>query len=330
MPNVRNLPKYCFFRLILGIFYSLLSTSLLAQQDPGLSMFSFNTITLNPALAGLQGESYAQIHYRNQWTQYQSTYDGSGNLGTQIAGISLPISKFNAGASIFYLSDKTPSGVGQQMLNLQFSKHFQLGVGTISAGVRLGLNSKSFDGRVYKPRDENDPVIDPLLGKSVSQSLPNIGFGFVYSLDNFRFGINGDHLNSPSYTFQSASNSTLKPVFTAHSSVNILISSLIEVEPFAQVRYYSSNFLPEMGARVKLFDAFWVGGSYRLNDAVVGMVGVSAFKQKLDIGYSLDNTLVNTTVKAPLSHELFIRFNLPSFKGSSMGIPIKTPRFKIL
>ncbi|MHA8065874.1 PorP/SprF family type IX secretion system membrane protein [Aquirufa sp. ROCK2-A2] len=330
MPNERNLFKKSILSLLSGLFILMYSLVSYGQQDPGLSMYSFNTLHLNPAFAGLQGESFAQVHYRNQWTQYQSTYDGSGNLGTQMAGVSLPLSKINGGVSLAYMSDNTPSGVGQQFIQLQFAKHFQMGSGTISGGIRLGLHSKSFDGRVYKPRDSNDPIIDPLLGKAISQSLPNVGIGLLYSLDNFRVGINADHLNSPNFTFQSSASNVLRPVFTLHTSMNVYFSSFVELEPFAQVRYYSSSFLPEMGARVKLFDAFWVGGSYRLNDAVIGMLGVSVFKQKLDIGYSLDNTLVNATVKAPLSHEIFIKFNLPSFKGSSKGIPIKTPRFKIL
>ena len=314
----------------MSLFFVLCSTYSYAQQVPGLSMFSFNTFHLNPAFAGLQGESFAQLHYRNQWTDYQSTYDGAGNLGTQMAGISLPLSKWNAGIALSYLSDKTPSGVGQQAVNLQLAKHLPFGAGTISAGIRLGVHTKSFDGRIYRPRDSNDPVIDPLLGNAVSQILPNLGVGVLYSLDNFRLGINADHLNSPNFTFQSNAKSTLNPVFTVHTSMNFTLTTFLDFEPFAQMRYYSSNFLPEMGGRMKILDAFWVGGSYRLGDAVVGMIGFTMLNQKLDVGYSLDNTLVNSAVKAPLSHEIFIKFNLPSFVRPSKGIPIKTPRFKIL
>ncbi len=330
MPNVRIFSGKYLLNWMLSVALCMHFSSLLAQQDPGLSMFSFNQITLNPAFSGLNGESYAQIHYRNQWSQYQSTYDGAGNLGTQMAGISLPIPKINIGASLFYMSDYTPSGVGQQFVNLQLAKHFQLGGGQFSAGLRLGLSSKSFDGRVFKPRDVNDPIIDPLSVKSVSQSLPNIGLGIIYSKDNYNLGFNVDHLNAPNYTFQSAASSVLKPIYTIHADVDLSISTAIQIQPFAALRYYSGRFLPEGGTRVKLFDAFWIGGSYRWNDAVIGMIGFSALKQKLDIGYSLDNTLVNPTVKAPLSHELFIKFLLPSFKSATKGIPIKTPRFKIL
>jgi len=330
MPNVRYLLKDSIFCLFLCLFFALSLHHSYAQQVPGFSMFSFNSLHLNPAFAGLRGESFAQLHYRNQWTDYQSTYDGAGNLGTQLAGVSLPLSKWNAGLALSYLSDKTPSGVGQQIMNLQFAKHLPIGGGMISAGVRLGLHAKSFDGRVYRPRDLNDPIIDPLMGTAVSQILPNLGVGFLYSLDNFRLGVSADHINSPNFTFKSNANSTLNPFFTVHSSANFIVASFLELEPFAQLRYYSSNFLPEMGGRMKFFDAFWVGGSYRLGDAVVGMMGFSILNQKLDVGYSLDNTLVNSSIKAPLSHEIFIKVNLPSFIRSGKGIPIKTPRFKIL
>lgn len=330
MPNVRKFCPYSLMNLIIGMSFCLLPFGLLAQQDPGLSMFSFNKITQNPAFSGLNGESYAQIHYRNQWTQYQSSYDGAGNLGTQMAGISMPIPKINMGASIFYLSDNTPSGVGQQFVNIQLAKHFQLGGGQLSAGVRFGLSSKSFDGRVFKPRDVNDPIIDPLSGKSISQSLPNLGLGVVYSKDNYSFGVNVDHINSPSFSFQNNAAIVLKPIYTVHANIDFMLSDVINVQPFAALRYYSGRLLPEGGTKIELFDSFWIGGSYRLNDAVIGMVGISALKQKLDIGYSLDNTLINAAVKAPLSHEIFIKFLLPNLKAPSKGVPIKTPRFKIL
>lgn len=330
MPNVRKFCRKYLLKVTYGLSFCFIQLTLFAQQDPGLSMFSLNKINLNPAFSGLNGESFAQIHYRNQWSQYQSTYDGAGNLGTQIAGISLPIPKINLGGSIFYLSDNTPSGVSQQMINLQVAKHFEIGGGQLSAGLRVGIASKSFDGRVFKPRDNNDPIIDPLLGKSISQSLPNVGFGIIYSKNNYVIGLNADHINSPSFSFLTNASTVLKPIYTVHANIDFILSSSIEIQPFASVRYYSGRFLPEGGARVQLFDAFWLGGSYRWNDAIIGMIGFSALKQKLDIGYSLDNTLINSAVKAPLSHEIFIKFLLPNLKTPAKRVPIKTPRFKIL
>lgn len=301
-----------------------------AQQDPQLSLFHQNTIFLNPAFAGFQDKSWVQLHVRNQWTGYESTNDGTGSLGTTILGASLPLGKWNTGLGIVYMSDKTPSGVSQQAIRLQMAYQYPLGTGALSLGLRAGLQSKSFDGRVYRVRDAGDPLINTFSGKVVSQSIPDVGLGMVYAGSNWNVGISADHLANGKYTFDDPSVSMpLSPVFALHGSAELLLTTSFDVIPFAQLRSYSGRVVPEAGARVEFRDMFWVGGSYRLNDAAIGMVGVSVLNNRLDMGYSLDYTMVNVPIKAPLTHEVFVRFVMPTMKMATKGIPIKTPRFRI-
>lgn len=177
------------------------------------------------------------------------------------------------------------------------------------------MQAKSFDGRVFRVRDSNDPLALELSGKTVSQSLPDFGLGVVYSKDNWNAGISMDHLTSPTYTFNSnAAAVPLAMVFAAHASAEILLNTSFDILPFGQIRYYSGKILPEMGARVEYRDMFWVGGSFRLNDAAIGMMGVSLLNNRLNLGYSIDYTLVNLETKSLLTHEVFVKFNLPTFK----------------
>lgn len=301
-----------------------------AQQDPQLSLFQQNTIFLNPAFAGFQDKSLVQLHIRNQWTGYESTNDGTGSLGTTILGASLPLGKWNTGLGIVYMSDKTPSGVSQQTIRLQMAYHQPLASGTLSLGLRAGLQSKSFDGRVYRVRDVGDPVVNTFSGRIVSQSIPDVGLGLVYAGSNWNVGISADHLANGTYTFNDpAIAMPLAPIYTLHGSAELLLTTSFDVIPFAQVRSYSGRVVPEAGARIEFRDMFWLGGSYRLNDAAIGMVGVSLLNNRLDLGYSLDYTLVNLPAKAPLTHEVFVRFVMPTMKMGTKGIPIKTPRFRI-
>ena len=318
------------FRKWLFLALGLISFATLGQQDPGLSMFSLNNANLNPAFAGWRNETSVQLHVRNQWSGYESTQDGSGSLGTQLLTASMPLGILNAGIGFLYMSDNTPSGVGMQTVRLQLAHHYSLGSGLISTGIRMGMQAKSFDGRVFRVRDSNDPLALELSGKTVSQSLPDFGLGVVYSKDNWNAGISMDHLTSPTYTFNStAAAMPLTTVFTAHAGTEILINTSFDFLPFGQIRYYSGKILPELGARVEYRDMFWVGGSFRLNDAAIGMMGVSLLNNRLNLGYSIDYTLVNVDAKSLLTHEVFIKFNLPTFKLGVEAVPIKTPRFKI-
>ena len=227
------------FRKWLFLALGLISFATLGQQDPGLSMFSLNNANLNPAFAGWRNETSVQLHVRNQWSGYESTQDGSGSLGTQLLSASMPLGILNAGIGFLYMSDKTPSGVGMQTVRLQLAHHYSLGSGLISTGIRMGMQAKSFDGRVFRVRDSNDPLALELSGKTVSQSLPDFGLGVVYSKDNWNAGISMDHLTSPTYTFNSTATAMpLTTVFTAHAGAEILMNTSFDFLPFGQIRYY--------------------------------------------------------------------------------------------
>lgn len=304
-----------------------------AQQNPGLSLYQFNSSYANPASVGLNGESYFQIHYRNQWSQYQSTYEGSGSLGTQIANVVIGLDNLNLGAGLQYVNDLTPSGAGLQMIRSQFAYHLPIGNGTLSAGLQLGLATKSFDGRAFRYRDPNDPLLDELSGKVIAASSFDAGFGIMYATDTWRIGASMDHLNTPSFAFTSSTDQPrLLPMFQVNGGVNLEVSEQIVLNPFAQVRSYQGNFVGDIGMRVLFGKLFWLGGNFRSNDALSGMLGFSVWKKQLDVGYALDQTISNQSIKAPLSHEFFLRFNLPNLGlrlKSNKVSPVNTPRFKI-
>jgi hypothetical protein len=100
--------------------------------------------------------------------------------------------------------------------------------------------------------------------------------------------------------------------------------------PYALVRYYSGQIVPEAGARFFYNKLIYAGAAYRNGDAAMGLVGVSILQNKLDIGYSMDITTSNALNKKPLSHEVFLRFRIPERTLRQKPAPIRTPRFRIL
>ena len=85
--------------------------------------------------------------------------------------------------------------------------------------------------------------------------------------------------------------------------------------------------LPQLGAKVIFQQQFWAGGGYRWDDAATVMAGVSFLNNRLDLAYSMDLSVINSNVKSNLSHEVMLRFVLPSFQTAARFVPIKTPRF---
>jgi len=322
------------FKYVLGYFSFFLllcciSLQLNAQQSPCLSLYHLNTLYVNPAAAGAGRDAYVQAHYRNQWTSYETTQDGSGSLGTSIIGLSLPLNFQHLGMGLIVMNDKTPSGVGQQVVRLQLAYHMPLVNGAqLALGFGFGMQTKSFDGRIFRVRDMNDPLAVALSGKQVSQSLPDFNVGIMYTTDLVEMGMSVSHVNQSAYDFGSPNlKLTNDLAASAHAKANLSLNEQFELNPFAQVNYYRGVILPQMGAKIKYQDQFWLGMAYRWNDAATAMAGISLMGNRLDLAYAMDISVINSAVKSTLSHELMLRFVLPIFQTSSRFVPIKTPRF---
>jgi type IX secretion system PorP/SprF family membrane protein len=319
-----------YFPLLIGIVLLLTNFSSFAQQSPQFSIFSANSTIINPAYSGWKSTNYVALQIRDQWSGYTTSTDGSGTLGTTWLSGSFGIAK-QVGLGVQFYSDKTPSGVSQQLIQFQGAYHLTKGNGLWSFGLSAGLQTKSFDGRAFRVRDPNDPLANLVSGSPVSQTQPDLGLGAVYSTDNWQVGLSIDHLTAPKFDFNGATAAMpLERVLGLHGSGEIPLSDYFDVLPYALVRYYSGQIVPEGGARVYYNKLIYAGAAYRNGDAAMGLLGVSLLENKLDIGYAIDITTSNSLNKKPLSHEVFIRFRIPEVLAKPKIIPIRTPRFRIL
>jgi type IX secretion system PorP/SprF family membrane protein len=329
MTRKMSLVKWCFF-LPVGCILLFCSFSVFSQQSPQFSIFSANSNIVNPAFSGWKSNNYVALQIRDQWSGYMTSNDGSGTLGTTWLSGSFGITPAG-GLGIQFYSDKTPSGVSQQLIQLQGAYHLNRGNGQWSFGVSAGLQTKSFDGRVFRVRDPNDPLATLLSGSAVSQTQPDFGLGAVYATDAWQVGFTADHLTAPAFDFKGGTASMpLDRIFSLHGSAEIPLSDYFDVLPYALVRYYSAQVVPEGGARFYYNKLIYAGAAYRNGDAAMGLLGVSILQNKLDIGYSMDITTSNSLNKKPLSHEVFLRFRIPERSIKQKPAPIRTPRFRIL
>ncbi len=319
---------------LLYIFLSvfILSSSVsLAQQDAQLSQYMFNPLYINPAAAGMDGVTKFQLHYRNQWSGYQTTSDGSGSLGTQIFTASMPLNGLHSGIGIQFVNDKTPSGAGYQNMLLSYS--YQIGLsngGVVSIGAKGGFHTKSFDSR-FRPRDTGDPVVDA-LSSSINQTKTDFSVGVIYKAANYQIGASLNHVNTPSYSFgtDKSGQYIIKQVLNVMASYDYYLTDNIKVSPMALWKTDFVTNVLEGGAIFTYSDRLWVGGSYRLNDAGIIIAGLSMLKNNaLKIGYSLDLTTVGATAKAPLSHEILLSYAIPAPRLlAGKKTPVRTPRFR--
>ncbi|MEA5460135.1 type IX secretion system membrane protein PorP/SprF [Arcicella sp. LKC2W] len=319
---------------LLYIFLSVFifsSSATFAQQDAQLSQYMFNPLYINPAAAGMDGVTRFQLHYRNQWSDYQTTFDGSGSLGTQIFAASMPLNGLHSGIGIQFVNDKTPSGAGYQNMLLSYS--YQIGLsngGVVSIGAKGGFHTKSFDSR-FRPRDTGDPIVDALSG-SINQMKADFSVGAIYKTVNYQIGASLNHVNTPKYSFgtDNSGQYAIKQVLNLTASYDYYLNDDIKVSPMALWKTDFTTNVLEGGAIFTYADKYWLGGSYRLNDAGIIIAGISMLKDNaLRFGYSLDLTTVGATAKAPLTHEILLSYAIPAPRLlAGKKTPVRTPRFR--
>lgn len=300
-----------------------------SQQDAQFSQYMYSPLYFNPASAGLDGVARFQLHYRNQWTGYQTTYDGAGSLGTQLFTASMPLKGLNSGVGIAFTNDKSPSGAGYQDMQLSYSYQAHIANATLSLGVRGGLHTESFDTK-FRPREPGDPIVDG-LGTTITETHPDLTLGIQYQTSSYYLGIAYNHINKPNYTFGYAKASNIaQPTLYLNAGYNYYLTDELLLSPMILYRSdFTQNSL-QATLNGTYLDKYFIGGGYRLNDAAIILLGMYFLPNNaLRLSYSLDLTTSAITAKSPTSHELLLSYALPAPKlWGGKKTPVRTPRFR--
>ena len=168
---------------------------------------------------------------------------------------------------------------------------------------------------------------DPFnVGGRQTQSKPDLGLGLSYYNTKFLLSIGVNNITQPSFNFgiDDLVNKDLID-FSFLEKYLIQIDRDLNFEPFLLVRSDLKSFTFDISGMITYQENMNIGLSYRYDEAIVGFLGYSFLKKrKLFVGYSFDYVLHNVDVKAATSHELVLRYDLPT---PQLKKPIRTPRF---
>lgn len=317
----KNILLVVFCLLILGLSHSY------AQQSAQFSQYMFNTLYYNPAYAGVNGVTTLTAFHRTQWAGYQPTLDNPGGINTQVVSLDAPILRLRSGFGLHIVNDN----IGP-LTNLEaqasFAYHLGVGDGKLSLGVRVGAFSQTVDYDKYRPVDPGDRLLQE--NGRVSQLRPDFSVGVFYRARKYYAGVGFKHLIDSQFDFVGVD--TLNNPLESH----IAVTGGFDYEPTYKVRLTPSFLVQsdlntysfDVGILATYDDTMWGGISYRQQEAVVGMVGYSFFKEKsLKLGYSFDYTVIAQEAKAATSHEIMVTYSLPVSSANDKKI-IRTPRFR--
>lgn len=283
--------------LITTIFLTFSAISF-GQQDPLSSFFWNNDQYYSPAKIGLEYKHKATATYRNQWVgiygapetifgQYSYQLNDQHGLGVNLLYDKIGYSNFSTG-----------------MVN--YAYHFRLkNDHKLSLGIGIGVSSILTSGYWIETSNTYDPfspnnhrsiAIDSKIGINYSTKRFSVGLGLNHPLEssiplsNPAYYQLSRHLYfDGKYNLDITSNFTLTPQFLFRSDFNF--------------HSFEGNLL------ATLKNKYWLGVSYRTDDAIIGMIGWDIL-EKYRVGYAYDHPIKNTFAVTRGSHEITLGFLL--------------------
>ncbi len=310
---------------IYSIAFILASFAANAQQDAQFSHYIFNQLFVNPATAGSENVTRFQVIYRTQYAGYQSTFDDGGAPVTQVISANIPLKVIRGGIGITFVNDKIGSST-QQDFKLSYAYQMPLGSSQLGIGVSGGYYTRGIDYGRLRPRQDDDPLLLP-TGR-VSQGAIDIGAGLYLNNPSYTIGLSMNHINEPNFGLgTSSAKNPLKRSAYLTGSMLIGVSYTLDVSPMLIIKSDLSSVSAEAGAILTYDTRYWVGASYRIGDAVSGLVGANLLNGNLRVGYAIDVTVGGQNAKSPTSHEVLLSYTLAALRAGKKSI-VRTPRYR--
>jgi type IX secretion system PorP/SprF family membrane protein len=300
-------------KIIIVIFALLtLSTVTEAQQMPLYSQYMMNGFLLNPAMAGSVEYTPIRLTARQQWsgiTDAPATFALSGHT---------PLANNTMGVGGYIYSDHF-GPISSTGIQGSYSYHLSISNETkLAFGLSFSAFQYKLDESALNLIDEGDNAI---TGAIETTFVPDANFGaYLYNEKYFvgfaaqqliQFGIQlGDNVQNANqmvrhyyltggYTFDLGDNFQMQP--------SLLLKGT-ERSPFQL----------DFNLKAIYQKNYWLGVSYRTQDAIIAILGVKVDKYYL--GYAFDYTMSNISNYTTGSHEILIGINIGegANKGSSL------------
>jgi len=294
--------KYIFgFLFALGIIGM---GSCYAQQLPQYSQYLINDYVLNPGITGTKNYFEAKTNHRFQWVGLTDA------PRTFILSMHGPIKAENMGVGGYLFTDVTgpTSRVGAYG---SYAYHIDLNGDDmkLSLGLFGGILQYNVDGSKITLAQEDDPLatigIESIL-------IPDAGAGAYWYGDKYYLGVSVPQLLQNKLDLTGNEIGRLASHYFVMGGYKFELDNDFEVEPSFLMKYVAPVPVQfDLSARVSYKQTFWLGGSYRTNDAMSVLIGYS-MQEKLFFGYSYDVTTTDLKNYSSGTHEVMLgmRFNV--------------------
>jgi type IX secretion system PorP/SprF family membrane protein len=287
---------------IIIFLWLLIPVSLSGQLTPVTNQYVLNPMTINPAYAGNRGDLNIAAFYRRQWVGIAKAPE------TMTLAMDVPLISSKLGLGLIVTNNKF--GVTKET---QFSSNYAFRIetrkGSLSLGLGAGLlttNTAWSDLKVVDPGDE------AYLTDSRVYIVPVFSFGVYYSRNRFFLGLSIPKLLGYTFDFnQNKYTPNFDPgqyYYLLYTGYVFNLSPRLAFFPSTLVTYArGENVLYDINVHFILFDRIWIGGSYRNNRSVGGLLQFGLNNQ-LRLAYTYDFDFGSLRSYSNGSHEIMLRY----------------------
>jgi type IX secretion system PorP/SprF family membrane protein len=285
-----------------------------AQQDPQFTQFMHSKLIYNPGYAGTSEAICANVLYRQQWVNFP------GAPSTGLLSFDMPIGQLPLAIGLNVMQDQI--GFDKTLFaRLALSYNRRIGAGVLGIGLDGGILQKQFNGSWITPDGANvqDNSIPNWQANGQAAANPNLnklsydmGFGLFYSIANKMYvGISSTHLTAQDLKVDD----NIKFALARHYYIvggytfNLGEGGIHGINPNVKVKTDAASTQLDLNLTYIYNNQFWVGVSYRMQDAIAPMVGARFLKDKsLKVGYSYDVTTSKIKGYSSGTHEIMLGY----------------------
>ncbi|WP_240607742.1 PorP/SprF family type IX secretion system membrane protein [Marixanthomonas spongiae] len=286
------------------IAIGIMSFQMTAQQEAQYTQYMYNTSVINPAYVGSLGTLDIVGTYRDQWTGLD------GAPVTQNLGIHAPLRNDKIGIGL-NIQNETIGPAKEFNAVANFSYTVMVSPNTkLAFGLGAGVNLYDVDFSKGLFLDPNDFL---LMNKIDQRVTPVIGAGTYLYGEKWYVGLSvPDFKTDDLYDDEERSIAEEQIQYYLMGGYVFDLNPRFKFKPAFLVKYQTDYpFVVDVSANFLYNERFMLGVSYRYDDAVSALAGIELFSGFF-VGYSYDYTLTELTNFNSGSHEIVLRFTLPS------------------